>query len=171
MSRPRPMAIPVVVALAAGLGGCGSGFSYSHAGRAGARVGWASYGSFEVLEHDGRPAVGLYVRPSISFPSVLEVGLDFAADPEEPGDSYMLTARAALLYFPTRKRSVYLEVGGGAARETYASVTNTGGFAEGGIGYRSRLMDSELDLRVVYQALLNSDNTGRVVMATVGMSF
>lgn len=165
------MAIPVVIALAAGLGGCRNTHSYSRAARTGARLGFASYGGFEMREHEGRPAVGLYLRPSVSFPSVLEVGVDFTADLEQPGDRNMLMARAALCYFPTRRRSAYLVVGGGGAWETYASVENSGGFAEGGIGHRRKMMGSELDLRLVYQALLNSDNAGHVVMATVGISF
>ncbi|MHC4200333.1 MAG: hypothetical protein ACYSU0_10100 [Planctomycetota bacterium] len=171
MSRSRSMAIPVVIALAAGLGGCRNTHSYSRAARTGARLGFASYGGFEIREHESRPAVGLYLRPSVSFPSVLEVGVDLAADPEEPGDRYMLMARGALCYFPTRTRSVYLVVGGGGAWETYASVENSGGFAEGGIGHRRKMMGSELDLRLVGQALFNSDNAGHAVMATVGISF
>jgi len=165
------MAIPVVIALAAGLGGCRNTHSYSRAARTGARLGFASYGGFEIREHGSRPALGLYLRPSVSFPSVLEVGVDFAADPEEPGDSYMLMLHGAFCYFPTRTRSVYLVVGGGGAWETYASVENSGGFAEGGIGHRRKVMGAELDLRLAYQALLSSDNAGHVVMATVGMSF
>ena len=165
------MALPVVIALAAGLGGCRNTHSYSRAARTGARLGWAAYGGFEIREHESRPVVGLYLRPYASFPSVLEVGVDFAPDLEEPGDRYMLTARGALRYFPTRTRSVYLVVGGGGARETYGAVENSGGFVEAGVGHRRKVTGSELDLRLAYLALLGSDNAGHAVMATVGMSF
>ncbi len=56
MSRSLSMAAPVAIALAAGLGGCRNTHSYSRAARTGARLGFASYGGFEIREHEGEVA-------------------------------------------------------------------------------------------------------------------
>lgn len=171
MSRRVSAMRAVLAVCVVGLAGCGVGHRYSRAARSGVRVGYGSYSTFDVREIDGRPMIGLYYRPSVSFPSVLEIGLDVVADPEQPEARYMLMARAALCYYPTRSHLVYFVVGGGGVQETYATIENTGGFAEAGIGHRRKMLGSELDLRVVYQGLVNSENAHDVVMATVGMSF
>jgi hypothetical protein len=166
------IAVGGLVLAACALSGCG-GHSYRRAARSGIRLGYAAYGGFEIRELDGRPTVGLYVRPKSSFPAVVEVGVDYLPDPNEPSDRILISAHGGLLYFPSRTRSLYVELGGGGMHETYADVENTAGFAEAGVGYRTKFkaLGSELDARLVYQALIGSNNASDVVRATVGLSF